>query len=1006
MNPEQLLPCSLEKLRSYDGIEQIDIVCSVFEDSWKNGVQLEMRTCVSWVVQEHQRAVLRELIKVEKECREFHSPIVVEAPNEFLIFDSRLASIGTSENFDNDTIRTESKPNQLPLYIDRFVILRFLGRGNYGDVYEAEDISINRRVAIKVATNPEMSLRTYAKEAENANKVGHSSIVQIYEIGNWRGLDYLVSELIYGRTLNDFHELVKLDPVGCARIVSQIASAMSVAHAQGVVHRDLKPSNLMVEAIDRTDPAQSDAVLNDPGFQNHRIRILDFGIAKLDGRETKLTMSGDILGTPHYMSPEQAGGRADSLDGRSDIYSMGVILYELLTGKLPFDGPDSVIINSIRTIKPPRVRTIRPDVPMALDSIVSRCLEVDPANRYQKSKDLANDLEAWFAGRKPRCVTLDERRRGAIVLAWVASVCLLIGAGVALMNLLPFVQRQNQLMSYGSSTSNIESATSATFLSNWVRQGKLAELSSWLERTKETSDNLMFAEIDELRLAGDLNEVEADRLEFLRACVAENEPTGADLATIGLRFLNSIELSQLDTMGAFLRVAPDWTIGMFLSIPVSELDDAKRQYLYRGLANQCKSNGDGQRILDLLKSSETPELPYLLSATIDTLKTQEIWPAKISELFHETILNPSQPNGELDKMGRWKAKCALVAYGLGEMDVVDEVLGLSPTPQARNYFIYWLVQSGLSIEPLVDRMERYRDDWRATGVVAAVNLTSPKVLTPEMRGIWTKRFQKWYREHPSANAHSAIRLLLKKWGEEQFVTEVDGSPEYREMDANRNWYFNSQGMQMNIIRGPVEFWFGNNPSAKAPGAKRQIEYSFAYSDQVISELQFARFRPERFPEPTNKPALGIDYFEAIAYCDWLSAQEGLAERNSVAWVDKTNFRIKILSEGYRPPSTREWDCFARGGAAGSFDFGELESEYNKVIERGLFLGPICREPNLTPAPEWTFPASLEIVDSEIELDSSLHPIWMRSLALPSFTPLVAKPIERGESSLRVFLIVN
>ena len=1003
MNFEQLLPCSLEKLRSYDGLEQIDIVCTVFEDSWKNGVQLDLRSCVSWVGPEYQREVLRELIIVEKECREFHPPIMVEAPNEFLVFDSKLASAGTSDNFANDTIPTESNPNQLPLYIDRFVIRRFLGRGNYGDVYEAEDVSINRRVAIKVATNPNRSLRTYAKEAENANKVGHSGIVQIYEVGTWRGLDYLVSELIHGKTLGEFNESAKLSPAGSARVISQVAVAMAAAHLQGVVHRDLKPSNLMVEAVDRM---QTEGNPHDPLFQHHRIRILDFGIAKLDGRETKLTMNGDILGTPHYMSPEQAAGRADSLDGRSDIYSMGVILFELLTGKLPFEGPDSVIINAIRTLKPPRVRTIRPDIPSSLDSIVSRCLEIEPAHRYQTAKDLSSDLDAWIDGRKPRSVALDERHKITIRLAWIASVCVLIGACIAVINLVSSANSQSRLISDDFQSNDSESVTTATTLLNWVRDGNLADLTNWLERSKETKDNLIFSEIDELRLTGDLSEDETDRLDFLRVCIAENEPTELEQTNIGLKFLNLIELSQFDAMPSFLRAAPVWTLDSFLSVPTSDLDDAKRQYLYRGIANQCKSNGDGERILELLKQCKTPELPHVLSATIAMVKQQEMWQSKIRDLFKDAILKPTQTNTELDEAGQWKAKCGLVAYGLGEMSIVDEVLGFSPTPQARNYFIYWLVNSGLSLDALVDRMEEYKDDWRATAVVAAVNMVSQKMLDPAIQEAWTKRFQEWYRVHPSANAHTAIRLLLQKWGQEQFTSEVDRLPAYREVNDNRNWYFNSQGMQMNIIRGPVEFWFGKDPKEKLPGSKKKIDYSFAYSDQVVNEIQFARFRPERFPNPVNRIAVGIKYFEALAYCDWLSVQEGLVEGESTSWIDKTTFKLNFTKDGYRPPSIQEWDCFARAGTVSSFDFGEPGSEYSKSIDRGLFFGPICHDHTSNPLLEWSLPMVMGSINSNVELDTTIHGVWTRCLSRPSYSTRILKTDEVDESVLRIFLIIK
>ncbi len=877
MNLEQLLPCSREKLRSYDRIEQIDMVCSAFEESWKNGTQLSIRDCVSWVDPAYQREVLQELILVERECREFHPPLLVEAPNEFTLFDSKLASAGTIENFANDTIRTESKPNQLPLYIDRFAIHRFLGRGNYGDVYEAEDVSVHRRVAIKVATDPNKSLRSYAKEAENANRVSHPGIVQIYEVGAWRGLEFLVSELIHGHPLNHFRSSHNLNPIGCARIVSQLANAMAAAHAQGVVHRDLKPSNIMIETTSPPDSKKSDRPVDDDMFQHHRVRVLDFGIAKLDGRETKLTRAGDLLGTPHYMSPEQASGQADSLDGRSDIYTMGVILFELLTGRLPFEGPEAVIINSIRTLKPPRLRTIRKDIPVALDSIVSRCLEVDPANRYQAARDLANDLDAWVDGRKPRSVTYDERRRVVISLAWGTAVCILIGVCLSAWNFVSSLNARNALLGNLSPANNANWVTNAAPLASWVRQGNLSDLANWLQRSKQSSDNLMFSEIDDLRLAGDLTDDEKERLEFLQVCLAEREPDESEHSKIGLGFLDAIDLSQLDSMPTFLRAAPDWTIDLFLSIPTSKLDDAKQQYLYRGLAEQCRSIGDGKRILALLNQSETPELPHVLAASIATAKQQEMWLLKIREHFQNTTLESTQSDAELDLAGRWKAKCALVAYGVGDMSIVDDVLGATSTPQARNYFIYWLAESGLPLGALMDRMEEYTDDWRATAVVAVANMVSEGTLDPALQSDWTEKFQRWYREHPSANTHTAIRLLLKKWGHEQFVEDVDRLTQYREIADNRNWYINSQGMQMNIIRGPVEFLFGKDPTNKIGGKTRTIDYTFAYSDQLVSEIQFARFRPEKFPEPQDRPAKGIDFFEAVAYCDWLSAQEGLAQ---------------------------------------------------------------------------------------------------------------------------------
>jgi serine/threonine protein kinase len=1002
MTPDRVLSCSIEELHSYDKTEQMDMVCSAFEVFWKNGTQLNIRECIRWVDPAYQQDVLHELMLVEKECREFHPPIQVEAPNEFLLFDSKLASAGTMENFSSDTVRNGATPNLLPLYIDRFAILRFIGRGSYGDVYEAEDISIHRRVAVKVATNPNKTSRTFAKEAENANKVGHPSIVQIHEVGTWRGLDYLVSELIDGKPLGAFREAASLNPVGCARVVSEIAVAISAAHAKGVIHRDLKPSNIMIEVA---DPTLSDTTVPDPSFERHRVRILDFGIAKLDGRETKLTMSGDILGTPHYMSPEQAAGQADSLDGRSDIYSMGVILFELLTGKLPFDGPESVIINSIRTIKPPRVRSIRSDIPLALDSIVSRCLEIDPANRYQDAKELASDLDAWIDGRKPRSIAIDERRRLLAGLQWTVAVSVLIAASFAALQFLPSSSRNSpQLVSNAPSANTIALTSPANPLSSWVRQGNLAELANWLARTKETTDGLIFSEIDELKLGDGLGKAEAKRLEFARVCIADQSPSETEGQDVLLSFVKDLELSQVDSLERFLGEAPNWMIGSIQSLPKKEIDDTKRQYLYRGLSRRLQSDNNGGQLMELLRLSETAELPYVVSAMIETATRSAEWQSKIREEFGEAKLKSRPSTAQIDSVGRWKAKCALVAYGLGEMNIIDDILGFSQSPQARNYFIYWLSQSGQSLEPLLDRMGQYKDDWRSTGVVATVSLVPKANIEPATLDSWTERFRMWYREHPSAGAHTGIRLMLKKWGQDKYVSEVDAVPEFRNRADNRNWYMNSEGMQMNIVRGPVEFWFGNSPSARAPGSLKPIDYSFAYSDQVVGELQYARFRPERFPKAKDQPAVGINFFDSVAYCDWLSSQEKGEVGDSVKWLDDTKYELDFVEKGYRPPTDLEWECFARAGTFTSCVFGELNAEYANPIQIAIAMGPFYFRADSTNHREWTSTVvrSSKSSDPEVaRLESSVNVFWQKTHARGVDQPFLSKPLEKYQSVFRV-----
>jgi serine/threonine protein kinase len=1018
------LPCSIEELRSLHINEQVDIVCSAFEEVWKSGTQLDLRVCVSWVEPVYQKRLLHELMLVEKECREFHPPIVVEAANEFLDYDAKQVQGSTTENLALGTTSGESPSNQLPLYIDRFAITRFLGRGSFGEVYEAEDISIHRRVAVKVASKARNSQRTFAKEAENASKVEHPSIVKIYEVGNWRGMDYLVSELIEGELLSSFHQSAELDPIGCARVAAGIATAIAAAHENGVTHRDLKPSNVMIEIKDKAlrEGGDNRHVFVDPTFRFHRVRILDFGIAKIDGKVTRHTRQGDILGTPHYMSPEQAAGRADSVDGRSDIYSLGVILFEMLTGHLPFEGNESVVITSIRDLKAPRIRSLRPELPEMLDYIVSRCLEKNPKDRYQTATELGTELETWSDGRKPDSIALKERRRIVAGLASVVTVCSLIALSYLFIDRIPGLIPNSS--SFGAlfssdtlSTIHARSIALETSLSRWVEQGNLSELANWLTNANTAENHSQFAEVDAWRMATDLTKAESRRVAFVLVGISDQSQSDTNTNDVLLTFLNDLELSQADSLGLFLQAAPGWMIGSFLSLPKMEIEDTKRIYLYRGLAQRLRANGDTDRLLDLLRLAESAELPVVLSSLIASVNESTNWQSKIREHFDAAKMNPRRSTAELDGVGRWKAKCALVAYGLGDMNVVDEVLSFSQTPQARSYFIYWVSKSGLPLDPLLDRMGQYQDDWRSTGVIATLSQVPKASLELAQRDSWIERLQLWYREHPSAGVHTGIRLLLKKWGYDDFVRDVDALPELRNIVKDRNWYMNSQGMQMSIVRGPVDLWFGNSPASKVPGSKRQIEYSFAYSDQVVSEVQYNRFRPDRFPRPKEQPAVGINFLDSVAYCDWLSSQENLATGESIKWLDDKKFELNFVNGGYRLPTCVEWECFTRVGTTTNFVFGEPSDEYakwdaSKHTNDLLYFGPSHTEVIQLNRIQWTSSnATLLQVDRVANgvFDISFHAFYLKGSMdrsthirlLPS-TYGNERPTSKTEAVLSVF----
>ncbi len=280
-----------------------------------------------------------------------------------------------------------------------YTLRRQIGRGGMGVVYEAWQNSVDRRVALKVlpagiAADNKAFMR-FMREARAAAQLNHRNVVAVYAMGQEEKAPYFAMEYIEGETLAQLiprlkHAEPESDtPFGTkecagyfeavAQVFADVTDGLQHAHAKGVVHRDIKPSNLILD-------------------QAGRLRILDFGLAQLEGQES-LTRSGDVVGTPLYMSPEQARQRTIRVDHRTDIYSLGATLYEMLTSRPPFKGKDHHdTLSQIMQRDPVDPRRINPRVPRELETIVLKCLRKDPDDRYGTAEALAQDLKRFARG--------------------------------------------------------------------------------------------------------------------------------------------------------------------------------------------------------------------------------------------------------------------------------------------------------------------------------------------------------------------------------------------------------------------------------------------------------------------------------------------------------------------------------------------------------------------------------------------------------------------------------
>ncbi len=269
-------------------------------------------------------------------------------------------------------------------YFGDYLLEKELGRGGMGVVYRARQVSLNRPVALKMVKAgllaDDAELRRFQNEAEAVALLDHPGIVPVYEVGEHEGQRYFSMKLIVGSNLAEKLASYRDDHRAIVALMIETADALQHAHMRGILHRDLKPANILIDT-------------------HGHPHITDFGLAKLMESDDELTASGAILGTPAYMSPEQAAGRRGAITLATDVYGLGAILYALVTGKAPFGG-ESVIdtLDAVRSRMPEPPSKRNAKIPRDLELICLKCLEKNPADRYPTAGALADDLGRWAAG--------------------------------------------------------------------------------------------------------------------------------------------------------------------------------------------------------------------------------------------------------------------------------------------------------------------------------------------------------------------------------------------------------------------------------------------------------------------------------------------------------------------------------------------------------------------------------------------------------------------------------
>jgi len=849
--------------------------------------------------------------------------------------------------------------------LGEYHLLERIGTGGMGTVYRAQDRRLGRVVALKAIkagklATPQDVLR-FRMEADMIAQLDHPHIVTIYDVDQHLGQLFFSMKLMEGGSLaNEVGRYVD-DPRAAARVMVEIARAVHYMHQRGILHRDLKPSNILLD-------------------REGRPHVSDFGLAKRVDQSADLSFSGELIGTPEFMAPEQASGIRGATTVATDVHGLGAVMYSLLTGRPPFKVRGCTLLETLEQVRdrvPPSPRGLNPKVDRDLATICLKCLEKEPSRRYGSAEAVARALERWLSGERIDCqppgpfeqLRLWARPRPAVA-ALSAALALTIGLALGVIAWQSHRMRANEAEALVNTlvTARAEAVPDLVRALGTYRALARPRLRGLLESGTLSAEPLarvgMALLPEDHRLVGDLAgrmlEADSGELDNLRRALwprREGLREGlwavvADLKADETRRLRAAcALAELDPGAAVRwgRHGPDIVERLMVEPLTTVLNWAEllrpvRHHLLGALraAFEGREGPEHRQAAALVLGGYVDE-PGLLAALIETADAKQLEvlirrlpqvsdaiPLLEATLSRRGAADPAGADRPESTCRHANAAVGLLAMGRGER--VWPLLRHEAEPRLRPELIHRIGPAGIDPELLIERLAIEPEPSARQALILALGDYPTHRLSRGRRDQVVPGLLRAYRDDPDPGLHSSAEWLLRRWGcDDRLASSREGLVSEEPL-GGRSWYISRAGQTMLVVADPKPFMMGS-PTAdpktleveRRPERRTPAPYAIAATEVTVA--QFLRFTPDHpydrtISQTDDSPINQVDYFDALKYCRRLSEAARIPEdQMCYPRVQEIGPKMRLPPDylrrtGYRLPTEEEWEYACRAGTQG------------------------------------------------------------------------------------------